>query len=51
MTELGAKDVLSHFIDWLREEHDVELVLWTASQSRRLTFEEHRELVWEYVES
>lgn len=40
---------LAHFIEWLRTEHDVELCLWTAGQQRRLTFEEHAELVKEYV--
>jgi len=43
------EDRLKHFIAWLRETKQVELVLWTDSSSRRLTFDEMDSAVEEYV--
>lgn len=40
---------LEDFIEWLRKEKEVELMLWTSSQSRRLTYEEMSDLIEEYV--
>jgi hypothetical protein len=42
---------LAHFIDWLKEHKDVELLLWTPNRSSRLTAEEKAELIREYVDS
>ena len=40
---------LAHFIEWLSQTKQVELVLWTDGQQRRLTYEEMDEVVKEYV--